>query len=299
MRKRYLRRSTRIAGHGTPFTRMTSPNSPEWSRSSKISEPSGGEHRVLDDEWHVVGAARQPEAPLQVVVQLVHGREAEVGVLRRDADSVVVVPERARGMVVRVVVVLPLPGLDDVAGVAVVFRQRGRPVQVHRRIRRVAERRMHRRERVDLLDDDRPVPLRHDRRAWRDAVVAEDRRLLARQDLDQGLLLDEAVVVGRRVRPHRRQHGRGAEGQTERRRQAAGRHAVRAAPPAAPANRSSGRRRPALPSAPSLRASRRVNGFDRYTSCSIPERGPRPASRGRGDKDPYCRAPFKNLFAGG
>ena len=40
MRKRYLRRSTCIAGHGTPFTRMTSPNSPEWSRSSKISDPS-------------------------------------------------------------------------------------------------------------------------------------------------------------------------------------------------------------------------------------------------------------------
>ena len=39
MRKRYLRRSTFMTGHGRPFTRITSPNSPEWSSSSKSSWP--------------------------------------------------------------------------------------------------------------------------------------------------------------------------------------------------------------------------------------------------------------------
>ena len=104
----------------------------------------GREHRVPDDQRHVVGAARQPEALLEVVVQLVLRRQSHVGVLRRDPDGVVVVPERARGVVVRVVVVLPLSRLCHVARIAVVLRKRGRPVQVRRRVRRVAERRMHR-----------------------------------------------------------------------------------------------------------------------------------------------------------
>ena len=48
---------------------------------------------------------------------------------------------------------------------------------------------MHLWQRVDLLHDDGSVPLRHDRRARCDAVVAEDGRRLSRQDLDQSLLL--------------------------------------------------------------------------------------------------------------
>ena len=43
MRKRYLRRSTGIAGHGRPLTRMTSPNIPDPPPvpplSSKMSSP--------------------------------------------------------------------------------------------------------------------------------------------------------------------------------------------------------------------------------------------------------------------
>jgi hypothetical protein len=71
----------------------------------------GGEDRVPDDERNVVGAAGQPESLLDRVVEVVLGRQSEVGVLGRDADRVVVVPQGASVLDVRVVVVLPLPRL--------------------------------------------------------------------------------------------------------------------------------------------------------------------------------------------
>src|SRR5262245_59276571 len=40
MRKRYLRRSTCITGHGLPFTSRMSPNRPDWSLSAHSFDPS-------------------------------------------------------------------------------------------------------------------------------------------------------------------------------------------------------------------------------------------------------------------
>jgi hypothetical protein len=88
------------------------------------------EHRVLERHRHVVAAVRDRQRELVLVVQDVLAGEAHVGVLGRDVHAVVVVPERAGVLLVRVPVVLVLPGVRDVRGVAVVLGQRAGPVQV-------------------------------------------------------------------------------------------------------------------------------------------------------------------------
>ena len=112
----------------------------------------------------------------------VHRGQAHVGVLRRVVHAVVVVPERAGLLVVRVLVVLDLPGHGDVAGVPVVLRQRGRAVQVDRRPRLVAPLRVLGRQVVAHGEAERRAAAGEDRRAGCDAVVAEDRGLDAGKD---------------------------------------------------------------------------------------------------------------------
>ena len=142
MRKRYLRRSTCITGHGRPLTRITSPHNPDWSSSVNSSEPSLLNSASDDDQRHVVAPVRDRQRLLQRVEHVVLRDQPVIRVLGGVMDAVVVVPQRSRRLEVRVVVVLVLAGMGDVAGVAVELRQRRRAVQVHRRPRLVAERRV-------------------------------------------------------------------------------------------------------------------------------------------------------------
>jgi hypothetical protein len=80
------------------------------------------EDRVPHDEGHLVSALRDRQVSLLLVADDVEGRQPHVGVGGGDVDTVVVVPERARVVGVRVAVVLELPRLRDVVGVAVVLR---------------------------------------------------------------------------------------------------------------------------------------------------------------------------------
>src|SRR4029079_13592814 len=103
-------------------------------------------------------------------------------VVRRDVDSVVVVPEGAGVVYVRVVVVLERARRRDVARVAVVLRQRARAVEVRRGPHLVADLRMRAGQVAGLADDGRPTLVDVDRRAGRAGLavlvgVAPDGRL--------------------------------------------------------------------------------------------------------------------------
>ena len=175
--------------------------------------PVGREGRVTQYHGHVVhrrrrvGTAGDPEAGLDGVVQDVHRRQPVVGVLRGVVHAVVVVPERASRLAVRVEVGLHLAGEGDVGRVAVVLRQRRGAVQVGRgrplpRVRRVLRghlRVLVRRGRRPLqavgLPHHHGAALVHpQRRAGHEAVVAEDRRLEARQDLQHPERLHHVVA---------------------------------------------------------------------------------------------------------
>ena len=108
----------------------------------------GGEHLVRDHDRQVVVALRDRQRVLELVAHEVHRGQAHVGVLGRVVHAVVVVPERARLLVVRELVGLALADPGDVAGVAVVLRLRGRAVQVGRRPGLVAPVRVLRRQLV-------------------------------------------------------------------------------------------------------------------------------------------------------
>ena len=142
----------------------------------------GGEHLVRDHDRQVVVALRDRQRVLELVAHEVHRGQAHVGVLGRVVHAVVVVPERARLLVVRELVGLALADPGDVAGVAVVLRLRGRAVQVGRRPGLVAPVRVLRRQLVAHGHVQRGAPARQDRRSRSDAVVAEDRGLDAGQD---------------------------------------------------------------------------------------------------------------------
>ena len=178
---------------------------------------AGVEHRVAQDDRHVVGVAvlivrappqRQPRGALLVVVEQVQAGQAHVGVRRRVVDAVVVVPERAGVLGRRVPVVLVLAGGGRVARVAVVLRERRVPVQVHRGLRRaVAQHGVLPRDVVVVPDEHGTPALRVDRRARRRAAVAPDQRLREpREDRHLRLPHVELVVVdlrGDRVTPGR------------------------------------------------------------------------------------------------
>ena len=76
----------------------------------------GVEDLVLNYEWVVVAtvALGDGQPGLDVVVQVILGGEAHVGVLGGVVYPVIVVPERARVLDVGVMVVLVLPRIGDV-----------------------------------------------------------------------------------------------------------------------------------------------------------------------------------------
>jgi len=88
---------------------------------------------------------------------------------------------------------------------------------VRRRPDRVAQRRVDPRQCVDLADDRLPAPRHDDRRSRRDAVVAPDRRLQARQDVGGRRLLGDGVEIRVGGRPHRREDRRDRQRHRERR----------------------------------------------------------------------------------
>ena len=184
------------------------------------------EHRVLEDQRLVVVTVRDRQGALGVRVQDVLRGEAHVGVVRGDVDAVVVVPERAGVLDVRVLVVLERARRRDVARVAVVLRQRARPVEVGRGPDVVAELRMAVGQRADLAHDGLAVLVDVDGRPRGHAVVAPDRRLAVRQDLRLHLLLGDREVV-RVADGHLRRRQRRLPAHGERRRQLALRQAVR------------------------------------------------------------------------
>ena len=184
------------------------------------------EHRVLEDQRHVVLTVRDRQGALGVGVHDVLRGEAHVGVVRRDVDAVVVVPERAGVLDVRVLVVLERARRRDVARVAVVLRQRARPVKVRRGPDVVTELRMTVGQRADLAHDGLAVLVDVDRRPRRHPVVAPDRRLAVRQDLRLHLLLGDREVV-RIAHGHLRRRQRRLPAHGERRRQLALRQTIR------------------------------------------------------------------------
>ena len=146
--------------------------------------------------------------------------------------AVVVVPERPPGLLVRVDVVLVLPRVADVARIAVVLRQRRRPVQVHRRPRRVLQHRVGRGKAVDEADDRGATAGRFHGGAGDLAVVAPHGRLEPRKDIGDERLHRDPVVVRHAVRSgidpaaDRSKHRRLREGDGERQRQCAAGHVV-------------------------------------------------------------------------
>ena len=150
----------------------------------------GGEHGVVDGHGHVVDALGQV-ALLHAVVQVVLRGEAAVGVLGGVVHAVVVVPERPGVLEVRVPVVLVLPGVRDVVGVAVVLRERCGPVQVGRRLEGVPELRVGVGQAVDDADLDRQAGV-----DGVGAVDVDDRAGDADGALDAGVV-DVRVAVHR------------------------------------------------------------------------------------------------------
>ena len=226
MRKRYFRRSTFITGHGRPLTRITSPHSPEWSSSVNRSEPSllnSASDRINGTSYRScgIGNARSTASNMWYCRE-----QPVIGVLGGVMDAVVVVPQRSSRLEVRVVVVLELARVGDVARVAVELRQRRRAVQVHRRPRLVAERRVDIGQRVDVSHDRLAALVDLDRRARHRAVVGEEHRLEPRHDLDRRGPHRDAVVVGRGILPYRLGDRRNRELGRERHRELARRHPV-------------------------------------------------------------------------
>ena len=155
----------------------------------------GLEGDVGQGDRHVVVALRQQRL-FGVVVQVVLGGETGVGVLGRVVDAVVVVPQRAGRLEVREVVLLPVVRRGDVAGVAVVLRQRGRTVQVGGDLDRGAERRVRGRQLVVHRHHDLGALAHLDRRSGDVPAVAEDRRLVAGGDHGGTRLGLDVVVRG-------------------------------------------------------------------------------------------------------
>ncbi len=184
------------------------------------------EQCIRQDQRHVVAAVRDGQRLLRGVGHVVLGDQPVVRVLGRVMDAVVVVPQRSGGLEVRVVVVLELPGVGDVTRVAVELRQRRRAVQVHRRPRLVAERRMNVWQRVDVSHDGSTTLIDLDGRARHRAVVGEEHRLESRHDLERRGSHRHAVVVGRGVAAYRDRDRWNAERSRERHRQLACRHAI-------------------------------------------------------------------------
>ena len=83
----------------------------DWSLSSHMQRAVALEQRVADGERDVVRAGRDARGALHLVVEVVLAGEARVRVLRGAVDAVVVVPERAGALLVRVLVDLALAGL--------------------------------------------------------------------------------------------------------------------------------------------------------------------------------------------
>ncbi len=181
----------------------------------------GVEHQVRDDEGHVVLTVRNRQGTLERVMHLVLPGQTHVDVLRSVVEPVVVVPEGARRLPVRVAVVLPVTGVGDVAGIAVVLRQGGRPVQVDRGPRRVPELRVNGGQVVDLTHHDLAAALRVEGGTRDRPVVPPHRRGQPGDHLDRRRPHLDPVVVGGRVGPHRSHHRWDPERQGERRRQSA------------------------------------------------------------------------------
>ncbi len=181
----------------------------------------GVEHPVAHDEGDVVRTVGDGQRPFELVPHLVLPGEAHVDVLGGVVEPVVVVPEGARRLPVRVLVVLVGARVGDVAGVAVVLREGRGPVQVDRRPGGVAQLRVDRRQVVDLSHHG-PAAAHHLERRARDlSVVTPHRSPEARDHLDQGGLHGHPEVVRGGVGPHRRDRPRYRERQGEGRRQRA------------------------------------------------------------------------------
>ena len=105
----------------------------------ELQAARGVEHRVGDGERHVECALRE-QRPFQRVMDDVLPGEARVDVLRGDHLGVIVVPEGAGDLVVRVVVGLHHARRGQIGRVAVELRQGGRAVQVRRQRHRMSER---------------------------------------------------------------------------------------------------------------------------------------------------------------
>src|SRR5262245_53013636 len=71
-------------------------------------------------------------------------------------------------------------------------------------------------ETIGVRDDDSASTSGFDRWTWSDAVVAPDSRANAGEDLRDGLTLNDFVVVGCRVRSHRREDRWNRKGDPER-----------------------------------------------------------------------------------
>ncbi len=98
-----------------------------------VEELAGGvEHRVADHQRHVVVALWDRQRLLERIVHPIHPGQPHGDVRGCVVHAVVVIPDRPGVLVVQVVVVLVEARVCDVVGVAVVLRQRCRPMQVDR-----------------------------------------------------------------------------------------------------------------------------------------------------------------------
>ena len=183
------------------------------------------EHHVAQDQRHVVLALGQRQALVFGVGHVVLRQQPVVDVFGRVVHAVVVVPEGARPLEVRVHVVLVLPRPGDIAGVAVERRQRCRTVQVHRGPLLVAQCLVHGGQVVEEPSHDRAALGGLDGRPRHRAVVRVHLGLEARDDLLGDLGHPDLVVVGLGVGSIRHCNRRHGERRRERLGQLAGSHA--------------------------------------------------------------------------
>ena len=152
------------------------------------------ERVIGEHQRDVVLTLREPELGLALVLQQVGADEAVVERPRRAPVGVVVVPQERGVLLVRVRVVEPGAGRDHVHRVAVVRRRHVAAVEVHVGVER---------QLVALADDRWAVLAGIDRRPGIDALVAVDRRLVARQDLGDAFLDVDVVDIDALLRGHR------------------------------------------------------------------------------------------------
>ena len=200
-----MRGSTRMTGHGAPFTMMTSPQTPELSRWSNIRRPSAANWASST----VSATSNSPwgrRARFLLVVDVVVGREPGVDVLGGDVLRVVVVPDGSRGLVVRVVIRLHPARHGQVGGIADANCGReAEPCRCARQLHRVPEGRVRGREVVAYHHLGAGAAVDFDGRSggqpvipelWREQSAAEDPRI---EGLRPHLvLLERAVAVDAR-----------------------------------------------------------------------------------------------------